>query len=167
MGKSLEVKLLGLDTIKKNIKLLQSKFIPYVDKSLSQSCDIFRDDSINYLKSNSKYPMSQTWNYPIRLPENWEKVKIDGNTYQLTSKSEHSAIVNYGGLGEIYAKDYGLKAFPLQLSQNNTPVAYASKVKLQSPNPFGTSTFNNPTTHQKIIDCFQNNWYRDVIGVLK
>jgi len=112
------------------------------DEMSHRACEILRDNAIKTLEERvtGKWPPGL---HSIRDKNNWPIIKV-GDKHELWCNSAHAAIVELGAPGRIlYASDYGIKAFPIGMSQG-LPPEFRSSITLQGGYGFFRSTLESP-----------------------
>lgn len=154
------VTITGVEQVIQNLQRLQSKIKMSVPTGLNEAADKLRDDSILRLQSclGTSNPTWGRWGHSaeqraIQDKGSWEKTFSQWNKLTLTSTSEHSAIVEFGGTKRIDVEKYsnGAWAWPIGLSQGNV-VAYSRHFHLQVGYHYLTNTINNPQTLNNMVN---------------
>ena len=111
----------------------------FANEVCREGCEMFRDKCITNIHTMSRNPISIPENKPLINPDIYKINKIRDGYWECLVDSPHAYVVNYGGVGTLTAKDYGLKAFPVGKSQG-LPIKYSPTIKLQNPKPFATKS---------------------------
>jgi len=165
----------GKKKVTTNIKNVESAIYDGSFNALSHSANLLRDKAIENLINLSAEPGLSADDQSITKKENWEIVKETNNRIQLQCKSNHAAIVEFGGMGKIIdSRQYGHMGFPIGKQQGfaiSNPDGKGGPmirriVKLQRPKHYFGSAVNSEWVQQSMINRIQHNLWNSIKRVI-
>lgn len=153
----MQVTFTGQDKVIQRLMQMQKQILASAPRGLTNASYKLRDGAVETLISRigvsrwGAWPKSQEG--AIRDKRTWGVSKVSQTEVMLRSNSKHSAAVELGTLnkGIMHASTYGMKGFPVGLSQGNL-VAMSATIRPQPGKYYLTQAMNNPAIHNQMLD---------------
>lgn len=142
----------GIKEVNSNLDRLKLVVLNSIESSLSDAADHLKDTSIEFLKSQAKEPEKSVQGQRITDSESWYIEPINNNKIRLHCKSEHAAIVEFGGEGTLIATHYGWLGFPVGRQQGLEPPNIKPEIKLQQGYHYLENTMNSPDVRNNMLE---------------